>query len=661
MIRALPVLLLLSACGDGFVERPTQATFDPSSKDFWALPFPSDLRLQDDGTYNLERFPGARTNLSDMWIKAADQRLTDGWGLSPGVFFTTSAAIDSATLPHSPADAQAEASSAYLVDIDPSSPEQGRRFPLTVSFFGPEQPSQPANMVALVPVFGFVRRPHTTYAAVLTDAVKDTQGKPLGRTLAFHRAWEKQSGADPKAQANLEPLRAWFARQKLDPKHVVVAAVFHTMDPGATLVKLASWIETQPAPQVVGAWHPEDDYVSFQWFSNRYTVPKIQDGDVPGHGRIVWGADGNPVVSGSQTVRLSLSIPKTPMPPGGYPVMLYFHGSGGEYREVIDRGPLPQVATRDQLGEPPPGTGPAEYLAQRGIAAMGFDFPLHGDRTNPPDTTGLQLYDLFGDIQKTVDNMQVGAMEATYLTRLIGDITLPTTLSPNLDAGGAADGLVRLNPARLSAMGQSMGTTFGIPIASVDPRIQGYVFSGAGGSLIEIAYSALEPIEIRPSLELLLEFPADAHLHEAHPLLHLFQHLWDLTDPQLKARYVAVEPRPGHSPHPFLMFAGERDGYFSPSAQSAVGVPLGAPLVGSQAEPLLPGNLQLAGRTPVTGPVSGNLNGVTAGIAQYAAPFNLGHYVAFDEDDARNQYLCFVQGVGTAQGPSIIAAGGSCP
>ena len=35
------------------------------------------------------------------------------------------------------------------------------------------------------------------------------------------------------------------------------------------------------------------------------------------------------------------------------------------------------------------------------------------------------------------------------------------------------------------AMGHSMGSTLGISIAGVDPRINGYVFSGAGGMLVE--------------------------------------------------------------------------------------------------------------------------------------------------------------------------------
>lgn len=225
--------------------------------------------------------------------------------------------------------------------------------------------------------------------------------------------------------------------------------------------------------------------------------------------------------------------------------------------------------------------------------------------------------------------------------------------------------MIRFDVDRLTGMGHSMGSTFGIPIASVDPRIKGYVFSGAGGSLIEIAYSATEPVYIKPSLELLLNFPKGQELRRSHPMLHLFQNLWDYADPAAKARYVAQEPRAGRPPRPFFMTAGVRDGYFHPYAESATAVSLGATPVGSDdVDPIIPAALALAGRLPAAYPLSNNVNGVTGGVVQYAAPFDLGHYVAFDQADTRQQFTCFLLGVGTPGGPKISAAGGSdttCP
>ena len=662
----LSSMLVLAACGgDGFVTRATQVTFEPGhTDDFWTLPMPSDLRREADGTFNLQRYPGKRSTLANTWLKAADAHSGDGWGVTNGVFFTTNAPLDATTFPTAAQSLEATAS-VYLVDIDAASPEYGRQFPLNVSFTVEAGPLSPANVLEVIPAYGFVRRPLTTYAAVVTDAVRDATGKPLGRSLQFHRALEQQASADKAAAASFEPLRVWLKRQNRDRSKVVAATVFKTMDPSDTLVKLSKWIETLPTPTVDVPWKLEDNFQSYHWLSGAYTVPQVQDGDRPGHGRIVWEADGvTPKRVGGQQMRLALTIPKQPMPAGGFPLMIYFHGSGGEWRESIDRGPLPQTAMRKDLGEPPPGSGPAEYLARRGIAALGFDFPLHGGRQTPPDTTGLQLYDVLGNIEVTVDNMQVGAMEVVYLTRLVPNIQVEASLSPDFNPGPATDGLIRFNPKRLTAMGHSMGSTFGVPIASVDPRIQGFVFSGAGGSLVEIVNSALEPQELKPVIELLLDFPAGAEIRRSHPLLHIFQNLWDRTDPSAKARYVAKEPREGMKPRPFFMTAGFRDGYFHPNAETAVAVALGATETGIEIDPTIPTHLALAGRATVPYPVANNLNGVTGGVVQYAAPFNLGHYVAFDEAETRQQYTCFLLGVGTAAGPKIAAASGSdtlCP
>lgn len=656
---------LLAACGgDTFVARDTRATFDPASTDFWALPMPSDLRRQANGTFNLERYPGKRSALLDMWIKSADSRLLDGWGVTTGIFFTTSAALDPASFPTNAATLEPTAS-VYLVDIEPNSPDYGKHLPVDVSFTAAEGAGgSPANLLEVIPVYGFVRRPLTTYAVVVTDALKDTAGKPLGRALAFHQALENTAGADAKAAASFEPLRAFLTKEKRDRTKVVAATVFKTMDPSATLVKLADWVEKQPQPLVDAPWKLEDDFVSYQWVSGVYTVPQVQEGDRPGLGRIQWDTNGEPKKMGSQQLKLALTIPKTPMPPGGFPLMIYFHGSGGEWRESLDRGPRPQIKEYRNM-DPPLGSGPAEYLARRGIAALGFDFPLHGNRQTPPDTSGLQLYNLFGNIDVTLDNMQVGAMEVVYLTRLVSKMEVPVALSPtHFNPGAATDGLIRFNVDRLTAMGHSMGSTFGIPIASVDPRIKGYVFSGAGGSLVEIAMSAHEPTNLKPFIELLLDFPQGQELRRSHPLLHLFQNLWDFADPAAKARYVAREPRPGHVARPFFMTAGVRDGYFHPNAETATAVALGATAVGTDVDPIIPAALALAGKTTVAFPLSNNLNGVTGGVVQYAAPFELGHYVAFDQADTRQQFTCFLLGVGTPAGPKISAASGSdtmCP
>ncbi|MBL8920538.1 MAG: hypothetical protein JNJ54_16865 [Myxococcaceae bacterium] len=644
---AFTLCLCLVACQppDVFVPRATRVVFEPGGRDFWSAPLPSELRRQADGTFNLDRWPGMRSQLVTTWLTAIDARV-DGWGVNAGAFFPLSGAIDAATLP-SPEASLRDDASVFFVDVTQGSPDYGRRFPLEVGFTVEPAPFRPANLLAVVPVAGFTRRAKTTYAVVVTDRVKDASGQPLDRSEAFHAAFETTKDANPQATQALEPLRAFLDAKRLDRRRVVGATVFTTIDPMAALTRLSRWVETLPTPTLEEPFSLLERAPRFDLYVARYRVPHVQSGPKPGRGRIVWAADGEtPVQQGTQSVRLSLSVPKTPMPPGGWPVMLYLHGSGGEYREGMDRGPLAPTTTRDKQGEPPLNTGPADWLAAKGVAVMGFDFPLHGDRESPPDTTGRMLYDVFGDVDSSVDNMQVSAMEVQHLTRLLATGVTAQT------AGGVA----RVDLTRLTAMGHSMGSTIGIPVASVDPRIQAYVFSGAGALLLEIATSTTYPVRLQELVSQLLGFEGTQLIDRAHPLLHAFQSLWDFTDPSAKARHVAREPLPGKQAHAAFLPQGVIDGYFHPWAQTAVAVQLGVTQAGEVFDPTSTDALALAG-LPVRAafPIGGNVNGVTVGGSQSQTPFDLGHYVVFDREDVQHQVECFLGGVGTPSGPRVVA------
>lgn len=648
--RLLLAMLALTACQppDVFVARPTRVTFEPGGRDFWSAPMPSALRRQSDGTFNLDRWPGMRSQLVTTWLTAIDARV-DGWGVNAGVFFPLSGAVDVASLPKSPADALGAEASVFFVDVTKSSPDYGKRFPLEVSFTADAAPFRPANLLAVIPVAGFARRAKTTYAVVVTDRVKDAAGQPLGRSEAFHAALEGTKEANAQAVEALAPLRAFLDDTKADRRRVVGATVFTTIDPMAALTRLSAWVETLPPPSLEESFTRLEGFPRFDLYVGRYRVPHVQSGPKPGRGRIVWSADGEtPVQQGTQSVRLSVSLPKGPMPANGWPLMLYLHGSGGEYREGVDRGPLAPTTTRDKQGDGPPGTGPADWLAARGVAVMGFDFPLHGDRESPPDTTGRMLYDVFGDIDSSVDNMQVSAMEVQYLTRLLATGVTVTT----------ASGPARFDLSRLTAMGHSMGSTIGIPVATVDPRIQAHVFSGAGGLLLEVATSTTYPVRLQELVSQLLGFEGARLIDRTHPLLHAFQSLWDFTDPSAKARHVALEPLPGKQPHPAFLPQGLLDGYFHPWAQTAVAVQLGVTQAGEVFDATSTDALALAGR-PVRAafPVASNVNGVTIGASQSQTPFDLGHYVVFDREDVQHQVECFLEGVGTQAGPRVVAPG----
>lgn len=82
--------------------------------------------------------------------------------------------------------------SVSFIDIDPASPEYGRRFPLEVLVSTEDLPFAPKNLMSIVPVFGFTRWANTTYAVIIYDSLKDASGTPVGQSEPFHKALEKR-------------------------------------------------------------------------------------------------------------------------------------------------------------------------------------------------------------------------------------------------------------------------------------------------------------------------------------------------------------------------------------------------------------------------------------------------------------------------------------
>src|SRR4051812_39662635 len=126
------VFVLLVACDSTPVTPPaTTSDFDlhadMSSQDsFYAMPYPSDLRLTSDGTPDLRAFPN---NLNETIIEGLRtigmQR--KGFPQMPAAYFHFTAPIT----PQDPKTVIAadKTSPILLVDVDPKSPERGKLYP----------------------------------------------------------------------------------------------------------------------------------------------------------------------------------------------------------------------------------------------------------------------------------------------------------------------------------------------------------------------------------------------------------------------------------------------------------------------------------------------------------------------------------------------------
>ncbi|MBL8955273.1 MAG: hypothetical protein JNK82_31150 [Myxococcaceae bacterium] len=600
MRRALLMATAVVACGPAYPERATKVRFDPQGT-FWDLPLPSEQRAARPEAFALPRWPAMRGERVTSWLRDCEALLGDTahWGTNAGVFFDFTGEVDVSSL--------AAPGAVFFVDVDPASPERGRRFPLTVERAPAGDRFSPATLVAVLPVPGFPRRSKTKYAAVVTDRVRDAAGEPVGRTRALHEALEGMTG-----------LRDVLTRDEL--AGVAGAAVFTTIDTTGERERLYAWAEGQPVPALASPWAAAGSTADYDVHTARVVLPKLQRGEPPynsgspDEGRIEWEGDA-PKPQGTQSVRVSVSVPKSAMPAGGWPLVLYVHGTGGDYRQHLDRGPQAEVPEAQQQPAQP-GTGPALWLAKRGIASFGYDLPLHGDRSTPAETNGFLFTNLGGDLRVALANRRVAAMELSLVARF---------------ALGAQPGTARFDATRFDTFTQSLGTTIGLPWLASDPRARRAVLSGGGGSLVELAVKEADLFALLAGLE-------PREFHHAQPLLHALQSMADPVDATSSA------PLAGRAGRDLLMSAGVVDDRATPQSQAALAAALGVALAGPEVEPVLPETLRLAGlSTAGTFPLSKNgPGGETRAVVQLRAPHALGHHVLFNQEGARHLYTCFL-------------------
>lgn len=611
-VASLFTLLLLVACGDGYVERSTQVRFGPGGADFWAVPLPSSLRK------GLGAWPGPRSAAAERWLAAFDARVRDGWGVSAGAFFPLTGPVDAVSLP-SPSETLTLGAAVQLIDVDPDSPEYGRRVPVEVRAEAGDGAATPAHALSVVPVAGFPLRPATQYAAVVAKGLRDGRGEALGASRDFHAALEQSADAAPEVVEALRPLRKFLDWQRWPRTQVVGGTVFRTLDPTAATRALARWAEARAEARLLTPWRAGEGGAGYARYEATVALPRVQAGAPSGLGAIAWDADGvTPLVQGEETVRLVLALPTSAAPAGGFPLTLLLHDTGRSAADGVERGL-------------------AALLARAGLASLGFDLPLQGARAVP----GVQWVDPLGPRDGALDAAAVGAMEVLLLARLAG----------TLDVGGA-----RVDAARLSALGHGLGSVVGVAAATVDSRLGGWVFAGAGGLLLEGASGTGPAAELSAALRAALELPEGQGVPRGHPLLFVAQSVWDLVDPVARARHVAVAPLEGRGARPIFLPLGVPDLAWPPGAQAALGGALGVTLVGRELDAALPRTLRLQGRGTLAGfPLRGTLNGVTVGAVQVAAVGDGGHDVVFLDEGTQAQVACFLAGVGTAEGPAIVS------
>jgi len=600
---------------------PAAVLFDPGSDGFFDTPFPSDLRTDATGSPDLSGFPNNRSIVADGVELLAGER--PGFSPLTTVYFRFTAALDEAALP-APADADEADSPIVLIDVDPDSPELGRRFPAHVAFHAAGTRFFSPNTLTVRPVPGIDLHPGRTYAVALLDGLRASDGSPVTGDEDFDAL---KGGADPHYATLFDALEA----QSIAREDVLVAAMFTTSDPALEMDVAYEWIHAQDLP-VVTDWARVGQTARVASYTASFETYELLSGEPPymqfGDTVIRFDDAGEPEVVNRRRVEVGLSVPVGDLPAEGVPILLYGHGTGGdEGSHLRNEGP---------------------ELAGVGWAALGFEAALHGQRFED----GFMVENLLTSnpvAAREVVRQTVIDMLLLYRMIAAGAFTIPA------DVTGADE--IRFDTSRVAYMGHSQGAQEGAVLLGVEPTLQA-AFLSAGG---EAGIISVVDREIRPGTTIAcllgtLVMEDCEEMTEDHPVISLLvQPVLDPADPPAYNHRVLRERPEGWAAPSIAMTEGLNDAFTSPRGIEALAVALGLPIVEPVAQMTLPYELSGLGSLPA--PVTGNLDvgGVmtTGGLMQFPDD---GHFAIYANDDAENRYLRFFEtlrddGVPTLVGP----------
>jgi pimeloyl-ACP methyl ester carboxylesterase len=647
MKRLLVILAAaaLASCGSSKSEpEPTIAMFDLGSESLFDVPFPSEVRRTEMGGLDLSLFPNPRSIIMVEDLKDAVMEDIEGFGLSSVVYFRFSAPIDTGTLPVTYSMSREPMSSVQLMNVDPSSPDLGERVPIQWHYREEVSDFWSPHTLAILPVSGYVLRPDTLYAAFLFDSITDAQGDPVIRDAGFETMVDNVTDFGP-VYTEAEHLHREAMRQAqeagLDPSRIVSAAVYRTQDPVTPMERLRDHVQDDVDPPEVVDIELTTEGEEYVLYTGHYAPnPIYQEGFSAGlspylsdGGRINFDGFGEPVLDGEETMRFALTIPPDPMPPGGWPIVLYAHGTGGDYMSF----------TRN---------GAATVLAARGLAVLGIDNAMNGERI-PPDGDPDTLFFNVSNIWAARDNVRQAAVDVIQLERLVPAIEISDEISHDATVHTLA-------PTRITYMGHSQGGLNGALYLAVSTQCEGAYLSGAGGGLLYSLTTKSEPINIRNIIGIVMGFTGSTEELDAedfgifHPTLNLVQIFYESADGVNYARHWFAEPLSGVPPKHILMSEGMDDSY-SPAETIEPLATAGEldPVLPVEAE--IPG-MTLKGHSPLAPPVTGNaaMGTITTGLVQYPAdPGYDGHFVAYHHEGLIETYATFLQQLSTGTAPTI--------
>ncbi len=630
---------------------------------FYDLPYPNDLRLDSAGHPDLRGYPNPNANPILQGLAASAMERT-GWPVLPVAYLRFTGPLPARSLDDLVA-AKVD-SPILLIDIDDKSPERGRLFP-TVAQAGVSDDYLPINTLSVAARPGFVLAPKRRYAFVVRRSLG---AKPLDVPAAFAdlAAGRTPAGKNGAVARDLyAPLWTTLAMLQIPTSDVAGATVFTTGDVVEETFELTTALVAKYQIQITNLAVDPDDGASQDGFCElvgKVTYPQFQVGTPPydSGGLFDFSDGGLPKKQRDEDAPIRITLPFGQMPAGGFPLAVYFHGSGGTSSSAVDRGPVLTAG-----GDFTKGKGPAYIHAKHGIANACSALPVNPERL---PGAGETAYLNLGNLAAFRDTFRQGVIEQRLFIEALRKLQIP----PAVVAGcasvtlGTGETAFHFKEDQLVAQGQSMGGMYTNMISAVEPRIKAAVPTGAGGFW---SYFILQT-ELIANADVLIGalFNTDPPKF-VHPGMVLFQAAEEPADPLVYMPRLAHRPLPSHPTRPIYEPVGLGDSYFPTVVYDAVALAYAHQEAGDQIWPTMQPVLALAGLDGIKPyPITQNLMSVdgkpyTGIIIQYAGDgFFDPHAIYTQLDSVRYQYGCFLESflkTGTATVPAVQPLGSPCP
>lgn len=622
-------------------------------KDFYRLPFPNDIRVKK-GHLDLSGHPTPGPGLVGFDIAARTISFMEadlgGYGTNPVVYFRFSERPDLGSI-----NTGSEAN-IVLVDITDQL-ESGYGKKISVSWVASTGRGLYIcqNYLAIyAPWARPLKDSHTYVAMVLNTVVTDSDdggAAAFGQDSDFAAMLGDSAPTDPDLEAawtEYALLRDFLSSTQagelgITKSGLAGAALFTTDDPTAPMVSLAKDTPTAQIMEAVlcdgehvspcddgligeehirGCMDPDPDFHEVQGIVK---LPRFQAGEKPyleivDGGALEWDALNRPVVQGFEDVCFSATIPKGQAPEGGWPVLLYAHGTGGNYRSHISRGVADELADMTVWN-----SQTSAYDRSTAMAVLGWDQVLHGPRGGPVPLNPQALVFNYRNPGGLLGNFYQASAEVMSIVGLLSDAEAGLVSVGGVDTG--------IDPEQIHFMGHSQGGTIGPLATPYLDMVRSLVLSGTGGGMVEALLRRTSPVDVRNGVVLALQ---DENVGRTHPVVALLQHYVDSIDPINYAGLLFYTPVEGHKVATFQSI-GLHDLDAPAKTTKALAQAMRAML--AKAPSLSEDEYEIvSGVQEVELPYSGSF-----GIAiEYGTPPEDGHMAIFENADGVRHYVNFL-------------------